>query len=110
MFRLMLFILLGWVMSFTAVADHGWHYGHHYPRHHYLGDYPPQVIYVRPPVVEYVPTPSYYAPPVYYAQPANGLLGGLVGGAVGYGISQGDPVATGVGALMGVIIGNGGGW
>jgi hypothetical protein len=100
----MSFILLGWILSFSAFADHGWHHGHHHQRHYYQGYYSPEVIYVPQPTVEYVPAPRYYAPPVYYAQPANGL----VGGAVGYGVSRGNPLATGVGAAMGAIIGNGG--
>lgn len=110
-------IVLGLLVSSAALADHehwGWHHGHH---HHHGYDRPmyrEEVIYYQPaPVVEYVPAPQYYAPPPppsYYGydqRSPQGLLGGMVGSAMGYQLGNGDPIAAGIGAAAGALLGNG---
>ncbi|CAD6880306.1 hypothetical protein [Methylomonas albis] len=110
-------IVLGLLVSSAALADHehwGGHHGHH---HHHGYDRPmyrEDVIYYQPaPVVEYVPVPRYYAPPpppVYYGydqRSPQGLLGGMVGSAMGYQLGNGDPIAAGIGAAAGALLGNG---
>lgn len=104
-------------------------YGHgHGHRHGYLPR--PQIIYYAAPRVRYYPAPPppvyyYPAPPVhyyppqpqvhYYPQPARysgdqrshqGLAGGVVGSVLGYEIGNGDPLATGLGAAAGSLLGN----
>lgn len=99
---------------------HGWggHHGHH--REHYYQQpqiiyYPqPQVVYYAPPPVRYYAQPQVqYYPPQYlsqgYQDPRNaqGLVGGVVGSALGYQMGNGDPIATGLGAVAGAYLGNG---
>jgi len=93
--------------SSAAWADRDdWHERHeHYGYHdEYRGGgygYTPQ-----PPVVQYAPAPQYYAPPPrYYGPTPQGLIGGMVGSAVGYEMGGGNPLATGIGAAAGSIIG-----
>ncbi|MGZ0079010.1 hypothetical protein [Methylomonas sp. YC3] len=109
-------IVLGLLVSSAALADHE-HWGHHHGHHHH-GHYRPmyreEVVYYQPaPVVEYVPAPQYYAPPpppAYYGydqRSPQGLLGGMVGSAMGYQLGNGDPIAAGIGAAAGALLGNG---
>jgi len=105
-------------------GHHGHHHGHHghhhdHWRHHggYVREYIPvervyygaPVPYYAPPVVQYAPVPV-PAPRIgYYDQrTGTGLVGGVVGGVVGYELGGGDPLATGIGAAAGALIGNGG--
>lgn len=126
MFRNSIILTLGLLTSSVALADGHGHWGHHHGHHHHHGGYYPAYggtfFYPPAPVVEYVPAPPvYYAPPpvvryapayvapapVYYGGGGNGLVGGIVGGMAGYGLSGGDPLATGLGAAAGALIGNG---
>ena len=109
------------------------HYGEH--RFHddydrgYGGGYP-QPVYVQPAYVQpvapaYYPpqpvAPAYYSPaqtvaPGYYAPPPRfygyqqpspqGLLGQVIGGAMAYEMSNGNPVAAGIGAAAGAMLGH----
>jgi hypothetical protein len=96
-------------LCFSGTADasggHGKGKGHHKHGHrdevvHY---YVP-----APPPVHYYPTPA----PQPYHQPApdrrstSGLAGSVVGGALGYQVGNGNPLAAGVGAAAGSLIGN----
>ncbi|WFP50585.1 hypothetical protein PL263_00845 [Methylomonas sp. EFPC3] len=112
--------VLSLAFSSAALADHeGWghRWGHHHHHHHdYYPEYRERVIYYQPappPVVEYVPEPSYYAPPPrprydqYDQRNPQGLLGGMVGSAMGYHFGGGDPLAAGIGAAAGALLGNG---
>jgi len=122
MFRFIKIAIISLLLVPAAWADHGRHHGHHHHHddHHWHmhrhGGYPyvrREIVYMQPPVVEYVPVrPRYYAPPppvrYYYSYPsAQGLVGSIVGGAVGYEIGRGDPLAAGIGAAAGAYIGNG---
>lgn len=124
MIRLAIFTLLGLALSTPVMADSDWHddydhgHGHHH-RHHHGHDYYPRYreerIYVPERVVEYVPVqPRYYAPPPppvnyyrYDQRSTQGLVGGMVGSAMGYEIGRGDPLAAGIGAAAGALLGNG---
>ncbi len=59
----------------------------------------------------YYPPGQYYGPqpqPVYQDPRSHqGLAGGVVGSVLGYELGNGNPVATGVGAAAGALIGNG---
>jgi hypothetical protein len=112
-------IALGLLFSSAALADHHGHWGGHHGHHHHYEDYDlpmyrEEVIYYQPaPVVEYVPVPRYYAPPPaprynsYDQRSPQGLLGGMVGSAIGYQFGGGDPIAAGIGAAAGALLGNG---
>lgn len=116
-----LIAVLSLAFSSAALADHDdWgHHGGHHRHHHHHGHYPEyreRVIYYQPappPVVEYVPAPAYYAPvpqPHYYQydqRNPQGLVGGMVGSAMGYHFGGGDPLAAGIGAAAGALLGNG---
>jgi hypothetical protein len=119
MFSILKIIILGLIFSSAAWADddwnrhrHGHHHGHHHREHYPY--YRRDIVYLpAPPVVEYVPVaPRYYAPPPvsyyrYDQRSPTGLVGSMVGGAVGYQVGGGDPLAAGIGAAAGAIIGNG---
>ena len=120
MFSILKIIILILIFSSTAWADddwgrhrHGHHHGHHHREHYPY--YRRDIVYVPapPPVVQYVPVaPRYYAPPPvsyyrYDQRSPTGLVGSIVGGAVGYEVGGGDPLAAGIGAAAGAIIGNG---
>ncbi len=117
MFRMAKIIVLGLLVSSTAMADHGdWERHHHHHRHHHRDYYPVERVYVPERVVEYVPVERrYYAPPPpppvrygYYDQRSpQGLVGGLMGSAMGYEMGGGDPLAAGFGAAAGSWLGNG---
>ncbi|MGR8981193.1 MAG: hypothetical protein ACU84H_14015 [Gammaproteobacteria bacterium] len=95
---------------------HGWrqHRGHH---HHYYPGPTVYYAYPQPQVNYYVPAPpppvAYYPqPPAYgYGYPDRrnpaGLAGGVVGSVFGYELGRGDPLATGIGAAAGSLLGNG---
>jgi hypothetical protein len=79
-----------------ASGGHGkrHHRGHHYGHHnkHYA---PPGQFYGPPP------------PPVYRdGRSHQGLAGGVVGSVLGYELGNGHPLATGIGAAAGSLIGN----
>ena len=97
------------LFSSAAWADHdegehrGW--GHHreYDREDGDGYYytQPQPRYYAPPPP---PPPRYYG----YSQPSpQGLVGGMVGSALGYQMGSGNPLAAGIGAAAGALVGNG---
>ena len=113
-------IVLGLLFSTGAMADHGyWEEGHHRHHHHghhhdyYEPRYREEIVYVPQRVVEYAPAPQYYAPPPppprygYDQRSPQGLLGGMVGSAMGYQFGGGDPIAAGIGAAAGALLGNG---
>lgn len=82
----------------AAYADgHGkGHWKHHHKHHHYDHDYYPGGGYYGPP-----------PPPVYHDRRSHqGLAGGVVGSVLGYELGNGHPLATGVGAAAGSLIGN----
>ena len=71
---------------------------------------PPPVTYYQPPPVTYYPAPAvtyYPAQPRYRGGSPQGLAGGVVGSVLGYEMGNGDPIATGLGAVAGSFIGNG---
>ncbi|PPD33147.1 MAG: hypothetical protein CTY19_08740 [Methylomonas sp.] len=122
MIRLATFALLGVGLSSAVLADSDWHddyHGHrrHHHRHHHdhYPRYRVERIYVPERVVEYVPVqPRYYAPPPppinyyrYDQRSTQGLVGGMAGSAIGYEIGRGDPLAAGIGAAAGALLGNG---
>ena len=116
-------------MLFSSAALAHEHHGHHHrhDRQHPHGHYYPMY---RAPVVRhyYQAQPQYYPQPVYpayygggYTTPnyapvydrrnPQGLLGGVIGSAMGYEIGRGDPLAAGIGAAAGSLLGNRmGGW
>lgn len=114
MFRLTSIAVMAAFFAVPASADPHWGHGHHHGHHHRHehGYYP----YVEERIV-YVPAaPRYYAPPPpppvanyyrYDQRSTQGLVGGMVGGAVGYEMGRGDPLATGIGAAAGALLGNG---
>lgn len=107
-------LIAGLLISSAAYADDDWgehHHGHGHGHHHGHGYYP---AYIQERV--YVPVQQqYYAPPPpppprygYYDQRSpQGMMGGLVGSAVGYEMGRGDPLAAGIGAAAGALLGNG---
>ena len=77
-----------------ASGGHGGE-GRHHHRHHGERYYPPGQYYGPPP------------PPVYQDRRSHqGLAGGVVGGVLGYEVGNGNPLATGLGAAAGSLIGN----
>lgn len=91
-----------------ASGGHGKKKGH-YKKHGHRGE----VVHYYAPAP--APAPRYYsapAPQPYYAPPApdrrstSGLAGSVVGGALGYQVGNGNPIAAGVGAAAGSLIGN----
>ena len=82
------------IMLFTNVsyASGGHDRGHH--KHHHKHYYPVQ---------DYGPPP----PPAYQdGRSHQGLAGGVVGSVLGYELGNGHPLATGIGAAAGSLIGN----
>lgn len=129
MTNLIKIMLLGLLFTTTAMAsgghDRGHGYGHHkqYKHHHphyrpYRYYHPPvervyyreEVRYYPEPIVAYAPVPQYRAAPPRYdyydRRTTTGLVGGALGGAVGYELGRGDPIAAGIGAAAGSLIGN----
>ena len=123
-------IVFSVIYSSASYADRGGRYdrggyGRHpgpMYKHGYRYVPRPQIIYYAPPPqVHYYPAPQvhYYPPqpPVhYYPQQARytgdqrshqGLAGGVVGSVFGYELGNGDPLATGLGAAAGSLLGNG---
>jgi hypothetical protein len=81
-----------------AYASGGHHrgHGHHDHRYHEAEYYQPAPYYAPPP------------PPVHYDRRSHqGLAGGVVGSVVGYELGNGHPLATGIGAVAGSLLGNG---
>ncbi len=109
--------------SSASFADRdGWRgegFEHHHHGHHHNGYFnqppmgyypPPPVTYYQPPPVTYYPAPAvtyYPAQPRYRGGSPQGLAGGVVGSVLGYEMGNGDPIATGLGAVAGSFIGNG---
>lgn len=124
-------ILLGLMFTSTAMASgghdrgHGYgHHKHHHKHHHhphyreYRAYYPPvervyyreEVRYYPERVVRYEAVPQYQPVPprhdYYDRRTTGGLVGGALGSVVGYEIGRGDPIAAGIGAAAGSLIGN----
>lgn len=96
LFQIITMLMLCADVSFASGGDKGHgHRGKHYRRHeaHY---YPPGQYYGPP------PQPVYQDPRSH-----QGLAGGVVGSVLGYELGSGNPVATGIGAAAGSLIGNG---
>ena len=77
----------------------------------------PQAYYQQPPVAYYQPEPQYYQPQAQYNNGGNydnrshqGLAGSVVGDVLGYELGNGNPLAAGIGAVAGSLLGNGAGW
>jgi Glycine zipper 2TM domain len=82
----------------VSYASGGHGRGHHRGHHRDYGEhyYPPGQYYGPPP------------PPVYQdGRSHQGLAGGVVGSVLGYEVGNGNPLATGLGAAAGSLIGNG---
>jgi Glycine zipper 2TM domain len=90
------------VMLFANVSyasdsdDRGHHRGHHkHHKHHGQRYHPPGQYYGGQP------------PPIHQdGRSHQGLAGGVVGSVLGYELGNGHPLATGVGAAAGSLIGN----
>lgn len=105
--------ILAVALVYAGTADasggHGKKKGHHKKHGHR-----DEVVHYYVPAAP-APAPRYYsapAPQPYYAPPApdrrstSGLAGSVVGGALGYQVGNGNPIAAGVGAAAGSLIGN----
>jgi hypothetical protein len=103
---------------------HGHHHDHWRPHHREVIRYYPPRPYYREVIKYYPPRPRpiyreeihHYPAPrpqpyPYYPQhdlrSSSGLAGGVVGSVFGYQLGNGDPLATGIGAAAGSMIGNG---
>jgi Glycine zipper 2TM domain len=76
--------------------DRGHHYGHHGKHHRHHDRY-----YAQPGPYYGTPAPAYQD-----GRSHQGLAGGVVGSVVGYEVGNGNPLATGLGAAAGSLIGN----
>jgi hypothetical protein len=104
-------------LSFSGIAEaSGGHPGKakgHYKHKHRHRD---EVVHYYVPVAPPPPAAHYYPAPVPAPQPyrhpapdrrsTSGLAGSVVGGALGYQVGNGHPLAAGVGAAAGSLIGN----
>lgn len=97
-------ILLGRITALALLfanvsyASGGHNRGHHKGHHKHHGE-------------RYYPQGQYYnqqpPPPVYQdGRSHQGLAGGVVGSVLGYEVGNGNPLATGLGAAAGSLIGN----
>lgn len=71
--------------------------------------YYPQRVTIYETVPRYVTSPSYvYAPRIshYDQRSTTGFIGSAVGSMLGYEIGRGDPIASGIGAAAGSLLGN----
>jgi hypothetical protein len=80
--------------SYASGGGRGHHQGHH--RHHHDERYDQGGQYYGPP-----PAPIYQD-----GRSHQGLAGGVVGSVLGYELGNGHPLATGIGAAAGSLIGN----
>jgi hypothetical protein len=101
-------------LSFAGVAEASGGHGrkHHKFKHKHRKEVVHYYVPAAPP-----PAPAHYYPvPVAAPQPylhpvpdrrsTSGLAGSVVGGALGYQVGNGNPLAAGVGAAAGSLIGN----
>lgn len=105
-------------------GHHGHHHEHWHPQPREVIRYYPPRPYYREVIKYYPPRPRpiyreeihHYPAPrpqpyPYYPQhdlrSSSGLAGGVVGSVFGYQLGNGDPLATGIGAAAGSMIGNG---
>jgi hypothetical protein len=112
---LTLFQIFAVALSFAGIAEaSGGHPGK--AKGHYKHKHRKEVVHYYVPVAP-APAPQHYYPapvpaPQPYRQPAPdrrstaGLAGSVVGGALGYQVGNGHPLAAGVGAAAGSLIGN----
>jgi hypothetical protein len=100
-------------MSFAGVAEaSGGHpgkaKGHYKHKHRHRVDVVHHYVPVAP--AHYypapVPAPQPYRHPAPDRRSTSGLAGSVVGGALGYQVGNGNPLAAGVGAAAGSLIGN----
>jgi len=97
-------------LCFAGTADASGGHGKH--KGHYKHGHRDEVVHYYVPVQPPAPAPRYYsapAPQPYHApdrRSTSGLAGSVVGGAVGYQVGNGNPLAAGVGAAAGSLIGN----
>jgi hypothetical protein len=106
-------VALSWAGTADASGGHrGKAKGHYKHRHAHRDEVVHYYVPVAPP-----PAPAHYYPapvpaPQPYRQPTpdrrstSGLAGSVVGGALGYQVGNGNPLAAGVGAAAGSLIGN----
>lgn len=124
MLKFLSIILTGLIFSTSALASGGhYHPGrghgphkHHHPRYKYKRYRPVERVYYREEVryypervTVYETIPRYQPAPRYYGydqRSTQGLLGGAVGSMLGYQIGGGDPIASGIGAAAGSLLGN----
>jgi uncharacterized protein YcfJ len=122
MVNLVKIILLSLLFTSTAMASggHDRRHGYDHHKHHYRHNrpyYPPvervyyreEVRYYPAPVVRYQAVPQYQPVPrydYYDRRTTSGLVGGALGSVVGYEIGRGDPIAAGIGAAAGSLLGN----
>lgn len=110
---LLISVMLGLILTSTAMASGGHGRGHaygHYKHRQFRPNYPP-VGYGYPQAPRYQPGPGYGPVPNNYRNypgrgSTEGMLGGVLGSAVGYELGGGNPVATGIGAAAGSLLGN----
>ena len=127
MFKYFIIAALALLFSSATMASGGNGHGHrHYPHYrqpHFQRNYapafypPPGGIYYREEIryyperiIRYESIPHYQPAPHYErydGRTATGLVGGALGGIVGYEIGRGDPLAVGIGAAAGSLLGNG---
>jgi Glycine zipper 2TM domain len=90
--------LLAMLFANVGYASGG-HKGHHKGHHKHRGEhyYPQDGGYYGPP-----PQPVYQQD----GRSHQGLAGGVVGSVIGYELGNGHPLATGIGAAAGSLLGN----
>jgi hypothetical protein len=102
-------------MSFAGTAEaSGGHpgkaKGHYKHKHRHRVDVVHHYVPVAPAPAHYypapVPAPQPYRHPAPDRRSTSGLAGSVVGGALGYQVGNGNPLAAGVGAAAGSLIGN----
>lgn len=80
--------------------------GHYKHRHGHIDEVVHYYVPAPPPAPAYYPAPQPYRQPAPDRRSTSGLAGSVVGGALGYQVGNGNPLAAGVGAAAGSLIGN----
>ncbi|EIC28757.1 MULTISPECIES: glycine zipper 2TM domain-containing protein [Methylomicrobium] len=103
-------------LSFAGAAEasgghHGKAKGHYKHRHGHRDEVVHYYVPVAPPAPAHyypapVPAPQSYRQPEPDLRSTAGLAGSVVGSALGYQVGNGHPLAAGVGAAAGSLIGN----
>lgn len=92
-----------------ASGGHGKKKGHHKFKHGHRDEVVHYYVPAPPPApARYysAPQPQPYYPQARDRRSTSGLAGSVVGGALGYQVGNGNPIAAGVGAAAGSLIGN----